>query len=110
MQHVINLSFNLDDGDIIKRIQDIAVSEALKEVKANAMKKIDLDHRWQQDEFRSEIAKRIADDIVSDDFAADIAKRVSQSIVSRKAFIDAVSNHTVKEVFKNTVNSGDGDD
>lgn len=99
MQHLINLTFEFDDDDLINSIKRSAEASIIKDLTDKVIKELHLDRpdSWRMDEYKADISKNIADTIMTEEFMNNIVRRIVQSVSSRQAFINAVSQGTLKE-------------
>lgn len=100
--HVVSMSFDIDDSDIKRRVEQSAEQRIINQLVDDVRKDTCLTGRWERDEMKAEVAKIIAEELV-DEVRDEVIKRCVSGIVSRKAFIEAVSGGFLQEFMRESL-------
>lgn len=100
--HIVNMSFDIDDADIKRRIEESAEQKVINILVDDAKRQTRLGDYWEREELRAQVAKIIADELV-DDVREQVINRCVASITNRKAFINAVSEGVLRDFMRESL-------
>lgn len=103
MNHIVTFSIDINEKQIVERIEARAEHEVIEALLKEARNSLDLSNRWGRESLTSKLSEKLADKLMEEhgeEIIESVIKNISKRLPSRKTFLEAVSKGVLAEALK----------